>query len=97
MNTVDMTELRELRERLKGAEEDKRVLREQLRLTREMGVLRDRQLEEITAHRNRLLAEKDVAWGRVLSPDTIASEIPAEPAPDPDQLPLLEEHSELEC
>lgn len=96
MSAVDRTELDELRRIARGAEEDKAALRAQLAASQATVRERDRQLEEITHHRNRLLAEKDVAWGRVLSPDTIASEVTAA-APDPEQLPLLEERSELEC
>jgi predicted nuclease with TOPRIM domain len=92
-----MTELRELRERLQGADADKTALLAKLVAAQSTLRERDRQLEEVTHHRNRLLAEKDVAWGRVLSPDTIASEIPVEPDTDPDQLSVLDERSELEC
>ena len=93
-----MTELRELRERLQGADADKQAMVKQLAEAQALVRERDRQLEEITHHRNRLLAEKEVAWGHALAPDTVASEVTAaDPAPDPAQLPLLEEHGEVEC
>ena len=98
MPAVDRTELDELRRIARGAEEDKAALRKQLADAQTLVRERDRQLEEITHHRNRLLAEKEVAWGHALAPDTIASEVTAaDPAPDPAQLPLLEDTSDQGC
>jgi hypothetical protein len=99
MTHPDMTELRELRERLQGAEADKRELAVQLAAARAALVESDRQREEIRYHRDRLLDEKRLILEAVYDEPrpSVASEIPTEPERDPDQLPLLEERRELEC
>lgn len=83
MTHVDMTELRELRERLKGVTEDNRLLGEQLAATQSMLRESDRKLEEVTYHRNRLLDEKRL----ILDVDfTALTVLPA--SADPEQLEL---------
>lgn len=74
---TDQTETRELRERLTAALADRATVDialadAQLR-TREL----ETALQQVTYHRNRLLTEKHVAWGIVLSPET--APLPTEP------------------
>lgn len=80
MTQPDMTELRELRDRVIGLTADKEHL---LRLNGDL----HRQLkaseldrERVTAHRNRLLDEKNRVWGNVLRPDSL----PTITDPDPE-------------
>lgn len=77
MSQPDMTEMRELRERVIGLTADKATLEHDLAEARKLLVASELDRERITAHRDRLLDEKAQVWGNVLRPD---SPPPTEPA-----------------
>ena len=66
-----MTELRELRERAQGAQADQRIIATQLEQALKQVRDLETALQQVTIHRNRLLVEKDLAWGRINAPDAI--------------------------
>lgn len=80
MNQPDMTEVRELRDRVKGLTADKATLEQQLAEAHKLLTASELECERITAHRNRLLAEKQHVWRDVLAPD----EMPTITDPDPE-------------
>jgi hypothetical protein len=59
--TPDMTEVRELRQMLQGAITDREVEREKVRELRLQLATRERELEDVTHHRNRLLETRSRA------------------------------------
>lgn len=77
MTQPDMTELRELRDRVIGLLADKETLERELAESRQLLAASELARERITAHRDRLLDEKAQVWGNVLRPD---SPPPTEPA-----------------
>lgn len=68
MSQDDHTEIRELRLLLRGATDDNAELKRQLGAAREQLRAMEGELEQVTAHRNRLMDERDLVWGQVLSP-----------------------------
>lgn len=68
MTEPDFTEVRELRTLLQGAQEDQRELKRKLQLALDRIRALEGDLEQVTAHRNRLIDEREQVWGRVLAP-----------------------------